>query len=44
MSVMKAPLRDLLSIEAAQELVLERVVRLPDETVPIEAAVGRVLT
>ena len=41
---MKAPLRDLLSIEEAQELVLERVVRLPDETVPIEAAVGRVLT
>ena len=44
MSVMKAPVRDLLSIEEAQELVLERVVRLPDETVPVEAAVGRVLT
>jgi molybdopterin molybdotransferase len=44
MSVMKAPVRDLLSIEEAQELVLERVVRLPDEAVPVEAAVGRVLT
>jgi molybdopterin molybdotransferase len=44
MSVMKAPVRDLLSIEEAQELVLERVVRLPDETVPVEAAVSRVLT
>ena len=41
---MKAPLRDLVSIEEAQKLVLERVGRLPDETVPVEAAVGRVLT
>jgi molybdopterin molybdotransferase len=44
MSAMEAPVRNLVSIEEAQELVLERVVRLPDETVPVEAAVGRVLT
>jgi molybdopterin molybdotransferase len=44
MSAMEAPVRNLVSIEEAQQLVLERVVRLPDETLPIEAAVGRVLT
>jgi molybdopterin molybdotransferase len=44
MNAMKAPVRNLVSIEEAQELVLERVVRLPEESVPVEAAVGRVLT
>jgi molybdopterin molybdotransferase len=44
MSVMKAPVRELVSIGKAQELVLERVAALPNETVPVEAAVGRVLT
>jgi molybdopterin molybdotransferase len=44
MSAMEAPVRKLLSIEEAQKLVLERVVRLPGETVSVEAAVGRVLT
>ena len=43
MSAMEAPVRNLLSIEEAQQLVLERVVRLPEETAPVEAAVGRVL-
>ena len=41
---MDSPVRNLLSIEEAQQLVLERVVRLPEETVPADAAVGRVLT
>jgi molybdopterin molybdotransferase len=44
MSAMEAPVRDLLSIEEAQQLVLERVVRLPEERLPVDAAVGRVLT
>ena len=44
MSAMDSPVRNLLSIEEAQQLVLERVVRLPEETVPADAAVGRVLT
>jgi molybdopterin molybdotransferase len=44
MNAMEAPVRNLVSIEEAQELVLERVVRLPEESVPVEAAVGRVLT
>jgi molybdopterin molybdotransferase len=35
---------DLLSFEAAQALVVERVVRLRAETVPVEGAAGRVLT
>jgi molybdopterin molybdotransferase len=35
---------DLLSFEAAQALVVERVVRLRAETVPVEEAAGRVLT
>ena len=33
----------LLSVEEAQRLILDRVERLPVETVPIEAAAGRVL-
>jgi molybdopterin molybdotransferase len=41
---MEAPVRNLLSIEEAQQLVLERVVRLPEERMPADAAVGRVLT
>jgi molybdopterin molybdotransferase len=44
MSAMEAPVRNLLSIEEAQQLVLERVVRLPEERVSADAAVGRVLT
>ena len=44
MSAMESPVRNLLSIEEAQQLVLERVARLPEETVPADAAVGRVLT
>ena len=41
---MEAPVRSLVSIEEAQQLVLERVVRLHEESVPVDAAVGRVLT
>lgn len=41
---MEAPVRSLVSIEEAQRLVLERVVRLREESVPVDAAVGRVLT
>ena len=37
-------MRNLVSIEEAQQLVLERVVPLPEESVPVDAAVGRVLT
>jgi molybdopterin molybdotransferase len=44
MSAVKAPQRNLLSIEEAQELVLQQVERLPSETVPVEASVGRVLS
>jgi molybdopterin molybdotransferase len=44
MSAMEAPVRNLLSIEEAQQLVLERVGRLPEEREPADAAVGRVLT
>jgi molybdopterin molybdotransferase len=44
MNAMKAPVRNLASIDDALQLVLARVVRLPDENVPVEAAVGRVLT
>jgi molybdopterin molybdotransferase len=41
---MEAPVRNLVSIEEAQRLVLERVVRLPEEGVLVEDAIGRVLT
>jgi molybdopterin molybdotransferase len=44
MNAMEAPVRNLVSIEEAQQLILERVARLPDEGVPVEEAVGRVLT
>jgi molybdopterin molybdotransferase len=44
MNAMKAPVRNLVSIDDAQELILERVVRLPEESVAVESAVGRVLT
>jgi molybdopterin molybdotransferase len=43
MNAMKAPVRNLISFDEAQELVLERVVRLPEESVAVESAVGRVL-
>jgi molybdopterin molybdotransferase len=41
---METPVRNLVSIEEAQQLVLEHAVRLPEEIVPVEAAAGRVLT
>jgi molybdopterin molybdotransferase len=41
---MEAPVRNLVSLDEAQQLILERVVRLPDEIAPVEDAVGRVLT
>jgi molybdopterin molybdotransferase len=44
MNAMEAPVRNLLSIEEAQQRILERVARLPEEKVPVENAVGRVLT
>ncbi len=44
MSGMETPVRNLVSIEEAQQLVLERVVPLSEERVPVDAAVGRVLT
>jgi molybdopterin molybdotransferase len=44
MNAMKAPVRNLVSIDEAQQLILERVARLPGESVPVEEAVGRVLT
>jgi molybdopterin molybdotransferase len=44
MNAMKAPVRNLVSIEEAQQLILERVARLPEESVSVEEAVGRVLT
>jgi molybdopterin molybdotransferase len=44
MNAMKAPVRNLVSIDEAQELILERISRLPEEVAPVEAAVGRVLT
>jgi molybdopterin molybdotransferase len=43
MNAMKAPVRNLVSIDEAQQLILERVARLPGESVPVEEAVGRVL-
>jgi molybdopterin molybdotransferase len=44
MSAVRTPKRELLSIEEAQELVLAHVEALPTETVPVEGALGRVLT
>jgi molybdopterin molybdotransferase len=44
MNAMKAPVRNLVSIDEAQQLILERSARLPEEPVPVESAVGRVLT
>src|SRR4029450_9383012 len=44
MSAVKAPQRNLLSIEEAQELVLRHVEPLPSETIRVDAAVGRVLS
>src|SRR5215211_3933437 len=44
MNAMEAPIRNLVSIDEAQRLVLDRVVRLPDEPVRVEDALGRVLT
>jgi molybdopterin molybdotransferase len=44
MNEMEAPVRKLVTIEEAQKLILERVARLPEESVPVEEAVGRVLT
>ena len=44
MNAMEAPVRNLVSIDEAQQLILERVARLPGESVPVEEAVGRVLT
>jgi molybdopterin molybdotransferase len=43
MNAVKAPQQRLLSIEEAQELVLQHVEPVPSETVPVDAAVGRVL-
>ena len=44
MSAVKAPQRNLVSIEEAQELVLRHVEPVPSETVPVDASVGRVLS
>ena len=44
MNAMEAPVRNLVSIDEAQQLILERTSRLPEESVPVEDAVGRVLT
>jgi molybdopterin molybdotransferase len=43
MSAMTAPVRNLLSIEQAQALVLEHARRLPAEIVPVDSAAARVL-
>ena len=43
MGGMAAPTKRLLSIEEAQQLVLDRVERLPLESVPVGEAAGRVL-
>jgi molybdopterin molybdotransferase len=44
MNAVKATQRNLLSIEEAQQLVLRHVEPLPSETVPVDAAAGRVLS
>jgi molybdopterin molybdotransferase len=44
MNAVKVPQQNLLSIEEAQELVLRHVEPVPSETVPVDAAAGRVLS